>query len=59
MPKMIKIEGKPRSKIDTGLDSYIHNRKMAKERKIEDDKVLEKRMRNPLTYPTEGENLRD
>ena len=33
-PKMIKIEGKPKPKVDTGLDNYILNNEIAKMRKI-------------------------
>ena len=59
VPKMHRIYGKPKSRIDTGLDSYLLNYHIAGARSKTRDEELAKRMKNPLTYPTEGEKLRD
>ena len=59
MPKMHRIYGKPQSKVDTGLDSYLHNYHIAEARSKTRDEEMAKRKKNPLTYPTKGEKLRD
>ena len=56
---MHHIEGKPQSKIDTGLDSYLLNYHIAEVRSKTRDQEINKRKKNPLTYPTKGEKLRD
>jgi len=56
---MNRIFGKPKSTIDTGLDSPMHNYYIAERRKIETEKELARRKKNPLTYPSKGEKLRD
>lgn len=56
---MLRIKGKPKAKINTGLDSHLHNYKIAEERRKAAEKELQRRMRNPLTYPTKGESLKD
>lgn len=59
MPKMDKIFGKAQATIDTGLDSHMHNYHIAEERRKLKEKELVERMKNPLTYPSKGERLRD
>ena len=59
IPKMHRITGKPQSRVDTGLDSHLRNYKFAEERSKDREKELQRRMRNPLTYPSKGETLRD
>jgi len=56
---MIRIRGKAQSLIDTGLDSRLHNYHIAERRQKERDKELERRKKNPLTFPSKGETLRD
>ena len=45
--------------IDTGLDSHLHNYHIAEKRQKERERELAQRMKNPLTYPSKGETLRD
>ena len=59
VPKMERIFGKPCPIIDTGLDSHMHNYHIAEERRKAREKELQERMKNPLTYPSKGETLRD
>ena len=56
---MDHIFGKPKPKVDTGLDSEHHNYYKANERLKKREKELKERMSNPLTYPSRGESLRD
>lgn len=56
---MIKISGKPKSLVDTGLDSHTHNWYIAERRRIEGQKEMEKRKKNLMTYPSKNETLRD
>lgn len=56
---MNRIFGKPKSMVDTGLDSPLHNYYTAERRKTEAEKELARRKKNPLTYPSKGEKLRD
>ena len=59
VPKMHRIYGKPQSRVDTGLDSYLLNYHIAEARSKTRDVEIAKRMKNPLTYPTKDEKLRD
>ena len=59
IPRMHHIQGKPKSRVDTGLDSLLHNFKIAERRNKEREKELQQRMSNPLTYPSKGETLKD
>ena len=59
MPKMNRIVGKPRPAVDTGLDSHMHNYHIAESRRKIREKEMTERMKNPLTYPSKGERLRD
>lgn len=56
---MNRIRGKPKPKIDSGLDSHMHNYYTAEERRLHREKELSRRMQNPLTFPTKNETLRD
>jgi hypothetical protein len=56
---MNRIEGKAKSVIDTGLDSQLHNYYIAEGRQKERDKEIARRKKNPLTYPSKDETLRD
>ena len=56
---MVRIEGKPYAKIDTGLDSHMHNYHMAEARKKERERVLAERKKDPLRYPSKNETIRD
>ena len=59
VPKMHRIYGKPKSRVDTGLDSYLLNYHIAEARSKTRDEEIAKRKKNPLTYPTKDEKLRD
>ena len=59
VPKMHRIYGKPTPRVDTGLDSYLLNYHIAEARSKTRDEEIAKRKKNPLTYPTEDEKLRD
>jgi len=59
VPKFKRIHGKAKSVIDTGLDSHLHNYHIAEKRQKEREWELAQRMKNPLTYPSKGETLRD
>ena len=59
MPKMERIKGNPRPAVDTGLDSHMHNYHIAEERRKAREKEMSERMKNPLTYPSKDERLRD
>ena len=56
---MNRIYGKPQSRVDTGLDSYLLNYHIAEARSKTRDEEIARRKKNPLTYPTKGETLRD
>ena len=55
---MHRIRGVAKSKINSGLDEEL-NVKIMERRSVEREKVLEKRMKNPLTYPMRNETMRD
>ena len=59
MPKLIRIEGKAKPVVDTGLDSHLHNYYIAEARKKERELEIARRKKNPLTTPHEKETLRD
>ena len=59
MPEVKHIVGKPKSKIDTGLDSHLHNYYTAEARREAREKELKIRKKNPLTYPSKNETLSD
>ena len=59
LPKMHRVYGKPRPKVDTGLDSYLLNYHIAEARSKTREEEIAKRKKNPLTYPTKDETLRD
>ena len=56
---MERITGKPRPAVDTGLDSHMHNYHIAEKRRKVREKEMAERMKNPLTYPSKNERLRD
>ena len=59
VPKMNRINGKPYPRVDTGLDSYLLNYHIAEARSKTRDEEVARRKKNPLTYPTKDEKLRD
>ena len=58
-PEIHHIEGKAKSKIDTGLDSHLHNFYTAEIRRKDREKELKRRKQHPLTYPSKNETMRD
>lgn len=56
---MQRIEGKPNARIDTGLDSHLHNYHIAEARRKEREKILAVRKKDPLRYPSKNETLKD
>lgn len=56
---MQRIEGKPHARIDTGLDSHLHNYHIAESRRKEREKILAARKKDPLRYPSKNETLKD